>query len=238
MSLLDKCKKRNSKFPSSTYQELLASVGSASSQEQRNDSSGDVKTIMPTDLCHIVFTSGSTGIPKGVLVEHQSLVAYGMAKASSHNMHGSNISSRVLLASSFTFDPFIGDLVTTLCCCSGSATLCLAPREHVLMQLGACLSELDITHICCTPAHWSTLGEDADAMTFPSLRCVSLGGEKMSAPLVRQWTGGRRRPDRKTRWRWRRPSRRAIHACPGRCSRRSLRAPVSSDRRERVCARE
>ena len=195
MSLLDKCKKRNSKFPSSTYQELLASVGSASSQEQRNDSSGDVKTIMPTDLCHIVFTSGSTGIPKGVLVEHQSLVAYGMAKASSHNMHGSNISSRVLLASSFTFDPFIGDLVTTLCCCSGSATLCLAPREHVLMQLGACLSELDITHICCTPAHWSTLGEDADAMTFPSLRCVSLGGEKMSAPLVRQWTGGRRRPD-------------------------------------------
>ena len=145
-----------------------------------------IKKVYSTDLCHIVFTSGSTGIPKGVLVEHQSLVTYGYAKSKTQSMHVKN--TKLLLASSFTFDPYIGDVVTTLCCSSGNAILCMAPRENILMQLDKCLVTLGITHVCCTPAHWSTLGENVNSNNYKMLKFVSLGGEKMSISLIKQWT--------------------------------------------------
>ena len=187
-----------------TYEETITNVDQSVDQsEQVHPTTWFHATT--TDLCHIVFTSGSTGVPKGVLVEHQSVVSYGRAKATVQNMLAANEPTlpssstqpppptRLLLASSFTFDPYIGDVVATLCCSKGHATLCMAPRGQILVHLSECLTSLRITHVCCTPAHWATLGEHANATEdYPILRCVSLGGEKMSSSMVRQWTTDQR----------------------------------------------
>ena len=140
-----------------------------------------IKPVGPNDLSHIVFTSGTTGAPKGVAVEHHSLLAYALAKSADQAVVPN---SHVLLASAFTFDPYIGDVVTALV---SGATLCIAPRGHILMDLRACLLSLNVSHVCTTPAHWRSLGEDATPSNFPNLHSVALGGEKMSQTLISQW---------------------------------------------------
>lgn len=76
----------------------------------------------PEDACHVIYTSGSTGIPKGVVVEHGSLLHYCKQK---NRVHGIDKSSRILLVSAKTWDPSLGDIFSALC---AGAVLCVAPR--------------------------------------------------------------------------------------------------------------
>ena len=132
-------------------------------------------------LCHVAFTSGTTGEPKGVAVEHRSMVAYMKAKTLDQKI---TAESTILVASSFVFDPFIGDVFVAL---GAGATVALSPRAQILTNLGGCIRGHGATHVCCTPQHWETLGTQCNSKTFPSLRVVSLGGEKMRPGLMKQW---------------------------------------------------
>ena len=53
-------------------------------------------------LCHVFYTSGSTGVPKGCRVTHGSVDAYAAAK---NGAHGVDVTARVFVASSVSFDP-------------------------------------------------------------------------------------------------------------------------------------
>ncbi len=81
----------------------------------------------PEHLVYVVYTSGSTGQPKGVMLEHGNL---------RHAYHGwqqlyqlGQQPLRHLQMASFSFDVFSGDLTRALC--SGD-TLVLCPRETLL----------------------------------------------------------------------------------------------------------
>lgn len=76
----------------------------------------DIRTVATPkleldELAYVYFTSGSSGEPKGVMVEHQamctSLVAHGRRM-------GMNTQSRVLQATSYTFDPCLIEMFATL----------------------------------------------------------------------------------------------------------------------------
>lgn len=62
-------------------------------------------------LCHHIYTSGSTGAPKAVSVSHLAMRAYAQEKI---RVHGIEPSSRVLVTSAHTWDPCIGDVLSTL----------------------------------------------------------------------------------------------------------------------------
>ena len=91
---------------------------------------------------------------------------------------------RVLVPSSFTFDPSAGDIFATL---AQGGVLCLASRGEMLGDLGGCLASLSITHVCSTPAVWRTVTREAREL--PHLRVVALGGEPMPDALVSKWAG-------------------------------------------------
>ena len=81
----------------------------------------------PEHLVYIVYTSGSTGQPKGVMLEHGNLrhAYYGWQQL--YQLGRQPL--RHLQMASFSFDVFSGDLTRALC--SGD-TLVLCPRETLL----------------------------------------------------------------------------------------------------------
>ena len=138
-------------------------------------------------LCHIAYTSGSTGAPKGVACRHRNLLSYCLGNA---HVHGIGPGSRVLLAAAMSFDPSIGEAYTALL---AGATLVLAPRAAITSGLHAVLTIAKVTHVCTTPLLWSQLqeGRSADTTTveqvYTSLEVVTLGGERIPRHLVKTW---------------------------------------------------
>ena len=131
-------------------------------------------------LCYVCYTSGSTGRPKGCAITRASLEAYARANAHAHSV---GPTSRVLLASAVSFDPCIGEAWTALV---AGATLCLPARSAVKQALGPLLAATGATHVCSTPALWTTV--QGGPAAHPALRHVTLGGERMSASIMETWT--------------------------------------------------
>jgi acyl-CoA synthetase (AMP-forming)/AMP-acid ligase II len=134
-------------------------------------------------ISHIVFTSGSTGQPKGCLSSNNSLQRYLISK---NQMHEITCESVVLLASALSFDPCLSDILATF---TARATLALAPRSDLVQNFGHVLHSLSVTHVLCTPTLWSTVHTTSGCpyRDFPRLRVVALGGERIPKQIVRSW---------------------------------------------------
>ncbi len=78
-------------------------------------------------LAYVLFTSGSTGQPKGVMVEHQGLVAMYQGWNSAYDLAGKGY--RWLQMANVTFDVFSGDWMRAWC---AGGTLVLCPKAVIL----------------------------------------------------------------------------------------------------------
>ena len=132
-----------------------------------------------SELSHVIYTSGSTGAPKGVACERRALLAYARGKIARHRV---GARSRVLLCSAHTWDPCLGDIISTLL---AGGTLCAAPRGHLVHDLAATVDALQATHLCATPSLLALLA--ASPAQLPSLERVALGGEPLTRELARPW---------------------------------------------------
>jgi amino acid adenylation domain-containing protein len=79
------------------------------------------------NLAYVIYTSGSTGQPKGVMVEHRSLINVYWAWEKAYDLR--TLATSHLQMASFSFDVFSGDLVRSLC---SGGKLVLCPREILL----------------------------------------------------------------------------------------------------------
>lgn len=140
-----------------------------------------VTGCQPTDLAYIVFTSGSTGMPKAIMVEHQNLSSY---VSSTRDVVKIGQGSRVLQFATFAFDASLLECAVTLCY---GATLCFV--NHPSLLVGDYLADMidlnKINFFHTTPSVLSTLSE---ARRLPSLKMLSVGGEASSAGLLDKWS--------------------------------------------------
>jgi len=81
----------------------------------------------PENLAYALYTSGSTGQPKGVMVAHRSLVNAYHSWEAAYQLR-TEVSSHLQMAS-FSFDVFSGDLIRALC---SGGQLVLCPQEWLL----------------------------------------------------------------------------------------------------------
>ncbi|WP_428425628.1 non-ribosomal peptide synthetase [Methylibium sp.] len=155
-----------------------------SAPDERLAVAGDRAPTIPTDLCYTIFTSGSTGAPKGVAVQHGSLmnlVSWTRAE------FGMGVATRGLQYSTINFDASVLDIFPTLL--SGGA-LCIPTAEQRLSATG--LSDFcrrhRVNHAFLPPSLLTVLEPSA----FESISVLLTGGEACSPEVVDRWSVGRR----------------------------------------------
>jgi amino acid adenylation domain-containing protein len=138
----------------------------------------------PRDLAYVIYTSGSTGQPKGVMIEHRSMINATWEQARVIDGHPD---SRILQFSTFSFDGWVYELMMAV---GAGAELCLAPRDALLPgpELVALLREKAITTVLLPPSALAVL----PASELPALRCLSVAGEPCPPDLAARWMAGRR----------------------------------------------
>ncbi|HUS39219.1 MAG TPA: FkbM family methyltransferase, partial [Pirellulales bacterium] len=165
-----------------TQDDLAASLGklpvqwiSLSSRETiTSPTSNPVCTMTPWNLAYAIFTSGSTGQPKGVLIEHRSIVnvVYGFIR--SYDVRSVD---RVLQNTSLSFDVSVNEIFPALC---AGATVVISSDEAQLdaAEIHRLLEKEQITVAAATPSVLRHLNRAAQPPS--SLRLVLSGGEELS----------------------------------------------------------
>lgn len=138
----------------------------------------------PDDLAYIIFTSGSSGIPKGVAVEHRSVVHFADARIEYSCL---GMADRILQFSVLTFDVSVQEIFTALLC--GAALVIPSDHERRHPEAMADLAARTSITVAGLPAALLPL---LDPGRFPGLRLVSCGGESLPPALVGPWSRRRR----------------------------------------------
>ncbi len=138
----------------------------------------------PGDVAYVMYTSGTTGRPKGVLIEHHSIVGFVQA---AQQLFELSPADRILGYASATFDVFVGEVFNALLT---GARLCLAQEEDRLSipRLQRLLETAGVTVTDLPPAVMALLEPER----LPALRIVFVGGEAFPGELVNRWNPGRR----------------------------------------------
>lgn len=138
---------------------------------------GSSSLVKPYHPLYAVFTSGSTGQPKGVTVQHSSYCSGAKAhsKACFLSKH-----SRVLQFSSHAFDVSIADVLSTLYV---GGCVCIPSEIDRSNNIGFVIKQLRVNYLQLTPSVIRLLHPD----DVPSVKTVVLGGETMSQAEIATW---------------------------------------------------
>ncbi|KAI1309233.1 putative non-ribosomal peptide synthetase [Xylaria venustula] len=139
------------------------------------------RQISPSDPCYCLYTSGTTGTPKGCLISHEN-ATQAMA-AFKHLFHGRwKSDSRWLQFAAFHFDVSVLEQYWSWYV---GITVVALPKDAILSDLAMTISKLGITHIDLTPS----LARFITPEECPSL-CKGVfitGGEKLRSDILEVW---------------------------------------------------
>jgi amino acid adenylation domain-containing protein len=130
--------------------------------------------ISPRTPASIVYTSGSTGEPKGVLLDQRTLLAWALVFARGV---GNTPADRVCTVAAHTSSHFVLSVLRTLL--NGATSCPFQFREEGPARLAAWLRDQRITVYTSTPSVFRTFVQTLSNEQFPSLRMLRLGGEKV-----------------------------------------------------------
>ena len=130
------------------------------------------------NLAYVIFTSGSTGEPKGVQVEHRSVVNFLKSMQSAPGVSKDDV---LLAVTTLSFDIAALEIFAPLVT---GARIVIASRDDAMD--GRCLVDLIDRHavslLQATPVTWQTL-MDAGWRGSPTLKALC-GGEELSVELA------------------------------------------------------
>lgn len=139
------------------------------------------KQIDPQDTCYCLYTSGTTGTPKGCEITHDNAVQAMQAFTRLFSPHWDE-DSRWLQFASFHFDVSVLEQYW-----SWSVGICVTscPRDVLFQDLPGVINRLEITHIDLTPSLAKLVTPDE----VPSL-CKGVfitGGEALKQEILEAW---------------------------------------------------
>lgn len=139
--------------------------------------------ITPDDLAYVLYTSGSTGEPKGVMRTHRGLM-HNVKRGTEARQIGCK--DRVALLFSYSFSAAVGNVFTALL--NGATVLPFNLKELGVSGLADWLIEHEITHFHTVPTIFRHFTDGLKkSHVFPQLRVIQLGGETMFAADVERF---------------------------------------------------
>ncbi|KTD55584.1 non-ribosomal peptide synthetase [Legionella santicrucis] len=141
--------------------------------------------ISEKQLAYIIYTSGSTGVPKGVLIEHRSIINYCQWFG---EYTQSKMQQRVDFSASPIFDmavsvslvPLLLGLTIVIC----DTEIKKDPKTYLTYLAG---SQIDVIKL--TPSYFKLLVQETknNLIALPHLKSIILGGENLAAAECKAW---------------------------------------------------
>ncbi|KAF2501672.1 putative non-ribosomal peptide synthetase SirP/GliP2 [Lophium mytilinum] len=128
------------------------------------------------DPAYTIFTSGTTGIPKGVLISNENLIHF-----VHHYDFGVTSADTVLVLFSIAFDAYTGAVFSTL---GHGGHLMLSDSDTFMRDAELC------TVLPCAPSLLDALQEPH---LYNHIHTICMGGESPSPHLIRKWWSPSRR---------------------------------------------
>lgn len=135
----------------------------------------------PSHKAYIIYSSGTTGTPKGILVSHAGLCNLARCQ---QRAFGVSHQSRFLFFLSVNFDASISDILVTL---TSGATLVIEPLppEELASTIFDVIEKREVTHTDIPP---SLLRLMAPECCPECLQTIVIGGEAADIDTVRKWS--------------------------------------------------
>ena len=134
--------------------------------------------VHPNHAAFVVYTSGSTGLPNGVILEHTALCTSFRAHGKVYNM---GQDTRTLQFAAYTFDVAIQDIFTTL---YHGGCVCIPSEDERVNNLAAAMNRMQVNFANLTP----TVAALLQPVEVPTLERLALGGEPVKSEILDLWT--------------------------------------------------
>ncbi|MBG6085889.1 non-ribosomal peptide synthetase [Actinomadura viridis] len=150
---------------------------SATAPSDGADESDPAVPVPPSSLAYVMYTSGSTGVPKGVAVTHANVVAFCLDGA-----WRDEVLERVLVQANHAFDASTYEVWAPL---TRGGRLVVVPSGEVdAVERGRLIAGHGVTHVVAAAGLFRVLAEQSPEI-FAGVREVLTGGDVVSSAAVR-----------------------------------------------------
>ncbi len=154
----------------------------------RQPSTAPDRRVTSQHLAYVLYTSGSTGEPKGVMLTHAGLVEHSLAVSALFELSERD---RVLQFCSISFDVSVEEMFPTW---AAGGTVVLRPDDAPLLGRSwlAWMRSHELTVLNLPTAFWQEWVRDLEALgeqVPASVRLTIVGGERVQGAAYRTWLG-------------------------------------------------